>query len=95
MAELLFPLQFKRQYDGPLDADSVFTTEQAMTDYLTSPLRYAGQLGFCEETGKYKYINTTKDAWVDLGGGSSDIDSYTLTQYNQWFGNLTIDLTTT
>ena len=69
MAELLFPLQFKRQYSGPLDADSVFQTKQAMTDYLTSPLRYPGQLGFCMETGEYKYLNATKDAWVPLGGG--------------------------
>jgi hypothetical protein len=55
------PQQSTRQFAGPLDKDSVFTTTAARTAYLTSPRRYAGQIWF----------NTTTSVttlWANIGG---------------------------
>lgn len=75
MTELLFPLQFKRQYSGPLDPDLVFATTAALNAYLTNPLRYAGMQVTClEEEGKSFILNNARDAWIAVvgsGGGSS------------------------
>lgn len=81
MASLLFPLQFERQYSGPLDQDQVFLTTAARLAYLTSALRYAGQIVSDVETGKAYQLNAAKDTWVEIGGaggtGSSELTAIT------------------
>jgi hypothetical protein len=71
MASLLFPLQFERQYSGPLDQDQVFTTTSARLTYLTNPLRYSGQIVTDLETNKAYQLNSAKDTWIELGGDTS------------------------
>jgi hypothetical protein len=71
MASLLFPLQFERQYSGPLDQDQVFTTTSARLTYLTNPLRYSGQIVTDLETNKAYQLNSAKDTWIELGGAST------------------------
>lgn len=76
MAELLFPLQFKRQYANPLDVDSVFETQAQMNAYLTNARRYAGQIVTCKELeGKIFVLNNTRDAWLDITA-SIDLSAY-------------------
>ena len=70
MASLLFPLQFERQYSGPLDQDQVFTTTSARLTYLTNPLRYSGQIVSDLQTQKIYQLNTAKDTWIEIGSGS-------------------------
>ena len=71
MAELLFPLQFRRQYAGPLDASATFATTAEMTVYLSDPSRYAGQIATCDETeGAVYVLNSTLDAWIPASGSS-------------------------
>jgi len=70
MASLLFPLQFERQYSGPLDQDQVFTTTSDRLTYLTNPLRYAGQIVSDLQTQKIYQLNTAKDTWIEIGSGS-------------------------
>lgn len=66
---LLFPLQFKRQYSGPLDVDMYFDTSATMNTYLTDPLRYAGQIVACGTyEGKVFVLNNAKDEWLEVGG---------------------------
>lgn len=73
MSELLFPLQFKRQYSGPLDPDLVFGTTAALNAYLSSPLRYPGMVVTClEQEGSVFVLNALANAWVAaVGGGGS------------------------
>lgn len=71
MASLLFPLQFERQYSGPLDQDQVFTTTSARLTYLTNPLRYSGQIVTDLETNKAYQLNSAKDTWIELGEATS------------------------
>jgi len=71
MASLIFPLQFERQYAGPLDVHSVFSTTAELTAYLTNPLRYAGQIVVCLEDNKAYKLNTARSAWEELGAGGS------------------------
>jgi hypothetical protein len=67
MSSLLFPLQFKRQYSGPLDVDTVFETTSALNTYLTSALRYAGQVVTClEQEGFIFILDNTKTSWISL-----------------------------
>jgi len=70
MASLLFPLQFERQYSGPLDQDQVFTNTSDRLTYLTNPLRYAGQIVSDLQTQKIYQLNTAKDTWIEIGSGS-------------------------
>ena len=46
MNNLLFPLQLKRQYTGPLDSDSLFISVEAMEMFKTSPLIYFKYIEF-------------------------------------------------
>ena len=70
MAQLIFPLQYKRQYAGPLDADSTFATLEELNAYLASPLRYAGQIATCNESeGQLFVLNNARDAWLSVQGG--------------------------
>ena len=72
MAELNFPLSFKRQYSGSLDVDLVFETLVARDTYLTDPLRYAGMIVSCLELeGKIFVLNNAMDAWLSASGTSS------------------------
>ena len=75
MAKLPFPLQFKRQYAGSLDADHTFTTTAERMAYLSSALCYPGQPVFDEETGKPYWVNGDKSDYLGL----SDIDEESLT----------------
>lgn len=75
MASLLFPLQFERQYSGPLDQDQVFTTTSDRLTYLTNPLRYAGQIVTDLETNKSYQLNAAKNTWIELGNSSTFIQS--------------------
>mgnify|MGYP001255336486 CR=1 FL=1 len=71
MAEILFPLQFKRQYAAPLDVDVVFQTSAAMNTYLSNPLRYAGQIVSClENEGKIFVLNNAQTIWTEIAGGT-------------------------
>lgn len=82
MASLLFPLQFERQYSGPLDQDQVFTTTSARLTYLTNPLRYAGQIVTDLETNKSYQLNTAKDTWIEIGSGAGAGSTDTFVQSN-------------
>lgn len=74
MAELLFPLQIKRQYASPLDPDLVFPTVAARDAYLTNPLRYPGMLVTClEREGEVFALNAGGNAWVAIAGGAPSI----------------------
>ena len=75
MASLLFPLQFERQYSGPLDQDQVFTNTSDRLTYLTNPLRYAGQIVTDLETNKAYQLNSSKDTWIELGDSSTFIQT--------------------
>lgn len=67
MTQLLFPLQFKRQYSGDLDPDKVFDTESALNSYLTDPVRFAGQIVSClEREGELFILNNSKTAWISF-----------------------------
>ena len=72
MANLDFPLQFKRQYAAPLDLDAVFSTAALRTTYLTNPRRYAGMLvSDLENIGKIYQLSADTNSWIEAGGSSS------------------------
>lgn len=72
MAELIFPLSFKRQYGGSLDTDLVFETIVDRDTYLTNPLRYAGQIVACKELeGKIFVLNNAMDEWLSQESADS------------------------
>lgn len=83
MADIIFPLQFKRQYSGSLDPDLVFDTISDKNDYLSSPRRYAGQIVSClEEEGRAFILNNSLDEWISvstdinvISGDGIDIDA--------------------
>lgn len=64
----LFPLQYKRQDSVPLDIDMTFSSTAARTAYLTSPRRYAGMLVVDLQEDKAYLLNSTRTAWVPIGG---------------------------
>jgi len=70
MTSLLFPLQFKRQYSGPLDADNVFTLTSDRVAYLSNPLRYAGQVVFDTQDTTLYYLNSALDTWINVGSNN-------------------------
>lgn len=72
MSEILIPVQFRRQNKGPLDVESVFTTEQAMIDYLLNPKRYAGQQVSCVALDKSFILDSTETMWVESKGDKGD-----------------------
>ena len=79
MAELQFPLQYKRQYNAPLDVDMRFDTLIELNSYLSSARRYAGMLVTClEAEGKVFVLNNAEDAWVEIAGsGAGDMSTNT------------------
>ncbi len=69
MAHIPFPLKFKRQFAGSLDADMVFDTFDLMQAYLSSPRRYAGQLVTCREKEGFLFVlNQERDEWLQFEG---------------------------
>lgn len=76
MATLQFPLQFLRQYAGPIDTDIVFDTTTDMNNYLTNARRYAGQIVSClDQPGTLYVLNSARDDWVAVSGGSGTVDN--------------------
>ena len=66
------PIQYTRQYAGPIDTDCVFVLTTDRTTYLSSPRRYAGQLVVDLQDGNVYYLNAALTAWIAVAGGSSD-----------------------
>lgn len=71
MSQLPFPLQFKRQYANPLDPDIVFSSTTSLDDYLSSALRYAGQIATnLEDEGAIYIMSNDLTKWIKFNGGS-------------------------
>ena len=66
-ATTLFPLQYKRQDAVPIDQDITFASTAARIAYLTSPRRYAGMIVGDNEDERVYLLNTTRDAWIQIG----------------------------
>jgi len=80
MADLEFPLQFKRQYAAPLDVDYVFATTAERNAYLTNARRYAGQIVSDLEDGLVYCLSASRDAWTPIGTPSSDSRIYNMAE---------------
>lgn len=73
-AKMIFPLQFTRQYKGPMDADVLFETNTELQAYLSNDLRYGGMLVTCKEhEGKLFILNNAETAWIEIAGVKGDI----------------------
>ena len=71
---MIFPLQFTRQYKGPMDADVLFETNTELQAYLSNDLRYGGMLVTCKEhEGKLFILNNAETAWIEIAGVKGDI----------------------
>jgi hypothetical protein len=83
MAQLPFPLSFKRQFPTPLDADTTFATLAELNAYLSSALRYAGQVATCQETEGVAYVlSNDLSEWLPIsgsGGGGAAVPIETAT----------------
>ena len=71
-----FPLQFRRQFAGPLDDSSVFQTTAARNSYLAlSEIKYAGQIVVDLEDGRAYKLNYSEStdvwSWAELSLGAS------------------------
>lgn len=62
------PLQFVRQYAEQPYTDMVFDTTADRLAYLTNLRRYAGQIVADIELDAVFILNSTKDAWLPVGG---------------------------
>ena len=72
-AKMIFPLQFERQYKGPMDADLMFNTNAELQAYLSNDLRYGGMLVTCKEhEGKLFILNNAETAWIEIAGVKGD-----------------------
>jgi hypothetical protein len=81
---LAFPLKFKRQYSGSLDADLNFATLMELNAYLTDGARYPGQIVSCTETeGKIYVLNTAGNAWIGITAATNYKIVDTLIQRNE------------
>lgn len=79
MAEMLFPLQIKRQYADNIDADYVFDTYTDMDNFKSDPIAYGGMQAYAKDKdGSLFILNNAKTKWIELGGGSgiSIVDDY-------------------
>lgn len=63
----LFPLQYKRQGDVPVDIDMTFATTAERMVYLSNARRYAGMLVVDNEEEKCYLLNSARDAWIAVG----------------------------
>lgn len=87
MSHLIFPLQFKRQYAGSLDVDMVFTSTTSLNSYITSPLRFPGQIATnLEDEGAIYIMSNDLTKWIKFNGGS---DIVTPDKSPIWTGNTT------
>ena len=78
MAEMNWSMQFKRMFAANLDPDYSFKTKADLDKYLTSPLRYAGMIVYCEETDKLYRLSKALDKWEEISGSGIEIvDDYT------------------
>lgn len=84
MANFEFPLQIKRQYEGPLDFHDVLTTANR-TAWLADARRYAGQVVYDSNTAKLYVLNSAKNAWLEVPSSTSSSEIAFAA------GNLTID----
>ena len=69
---IIFPLQFERQYSGPLDVHDVFETTADRLAYLSNPLRYAGQIVSDLEDERIYKLDSTLTKWVESGKDAID-----------------------
>lgn len=65
------PIQYIRQYAGPIDADEVFETTSARNAYLTNPRRYGGMTVSDLEDGEVYVLNAARTAWRQLATSSA------------------------
>ena len=79
MQDFLFPLQFRPQFAGNLNAYYSFTSEDAANTFLSSPLCYPGMPIYIEGTDKTYYANKDLTKWIPTSNGSGIIiiDDYT------------------
>lgn len=85
MASFDFPLQFKRQYEGPLDLYTEFDTTLDRNNFLTDARRYAGMLVYDKQDGKTYVLDSTKLQWREVPVSSNN------TEIRLTFGELTVD----
>ena len=71
MSKLLFPLQFERQYSGPIDVSQIFETTSERLLYLENPSRYAGQIVSDLQEEKVYQLNSASDSWIEIGGSGT------------------------
>jgi len=74
MANLSFPLSFKRQYAGSLDADYVFNTTAEREAFLTNPLCYPGMPVYDLEADKAYWVKADGSAYQEAGTGEGGIE---------------------
>lgn len=71
-SQLLFPLQIKRQYAGSVDPDLTFSSTTALNAYLSSALRYPGQIVTnLEDEGAIYIMSNDLTKWIKFNGGSN------------------------
>ena len=76
-SSLLFPLSFTRQYLGSLDSSLLYQTKVDLNNALSEPTNYAGMIVSCVETNLVYILNSTKTAWIEVGGsGLTMVDDY-------------------
>ena len=80
MAEMLFPLQIKKQYAASIDSDYAFDTYVDLDNFKSDPIAYSGMLAYAKDRdGKLFILNNAKTSWIELSGGSglTMVDDYT------------------
>ena len=80
MAEMLFPLQIKKQYAASIDSDYAFDTYVDLDNFKSDPIAYSGMLAYAKDRdGKLFILNNAKTAWIELSGGSglTMVEDYT------------------
>ena len=71
---MIFPIPFKRQFNGPLDADTVFKTEEELNNYLTCDLRYPGMVVTCATIeGTIFVLSKDMSQWITVGNSNPTI----------------------
>jgi hypothetical protein len=88
MAQFEFPLQFKKQYAAPLDVDIVFNTTSLRLNFLTSPIRYAGQIVSDLETQKCYQLSSNTNSWIEIGGESLNIVNSLSSNWNSVYSSV-------
>ena len=85
MAKFDFPLQFLRQYQGPLDADLIFNLTSERTSFLTNPRRFAGMMVYDQQNSKTYVLDSASNAWLEVPVSSSS------SEIQLSFGRLDVD----